>query len=666
MFKFFIYHKYLNNLLMKNFILLSTILFMSTPLSVSAYTANQIASTGKCWIAINHSDESVSDFGGRMGNVPFDVRGNYDIAVDADGNLNITKAIASIYEGEDANFENYSDICLTISGTSVKIANRKYIQPIYAGRTYHSYYGYVNQYKQAAVYVLNKNGNTYYCLIPARTDTNRPSEGDNDWIGTVTQNSDGSYTITMEDFYVAKLTYISTRAVGYLYDNNENKLGLYNTTYYTIGSEKCSGGLTIRTYNPKNTATDTYYSAENGTTENRQYAVDVELKADGKMTIENWGNLGQANVCTFAALSPGQTWQTGFNQFEGEYNFGTKEVLMKTCNRLLSPYRQTGYLYEQMIHGDLREVDGETMAEDIQGTIDCKIAHKGGNLWLNGKTYITEVSDVVFNFPKYGIGDSADDNTEDPYFEIAEVTNTRIPVDGMYEYTHDVDFKAAEMGLTYFIPGDEYYVKGEIDPASIKNPGYVDHYELHIIPGEYSDDEITKAEFQNWEKGHDLAVNISAPKYYESSYPDPDPTPAAVKAMADNADAAQAANSDGRFLRKISAQELKDANAYNADHKYTVYLKAVYTGDSGLEPSFHALYSLGEPVVTGLDNIYGDVRGNVVVDGTTVTLSNTADKGMIATTTGTIVYQGGDATVDLAPGVYVVRAGSYVGKIIIR
>lgn len=665
MFKFFIYHKYLNNLLMKNYILLSTILFMSTPLSVSAYTANQIASTGKCWIAINHSDESVSDFGGRMGNVPFDVRGNYDIAVDADGNLNITKAIASIYEGEDANFENYSDICLTISGTSVKIANRKYIQPIYAGRTYHSYYGYVNQYKQAAVYVLNKNGNTYYCLIPARTDTNRPSEGDNDWVGTVTQNSDGSYTITMEDFYVAKLTYISTKAVGYLYDNNENNLGLYNTTYYTIGSEKCSGGLTIRTYNPKNTATDTYYSAENGTTKNRQYAVDVELKADGKMTIENWGNLGQANVCTVAAPNPGQTWQTGFNQFEGEYNFGTKEVLMKTCNRLLSPYPQAGYMYKQMIHGDLQNVNGVTMAEDIMGTIDCKIAHKGGNQWLNGRTYITEVSDVVFNFPKYRIGDSADNNIDDPYFEIAKVTNTRIPVDGMYEYTHDVDFKAAEMGLTYFIPTDEYYVRGEIDPASVKNPGYVDHYELHIIPGEHSDDEVTNAAFMNRDKGHDLAVNISDPKYYESSYPTEE-APAAVKAMADNADAAQAANSDGRFLRKISAQELKDANAYNADHKYTVYLKAVYTGDSGLEPSFHALHSLGEPVVTGLDNIYGDVKGNVGVNGTTVTLSNTADKGMIATTTGTIVYQGGDATVDLAPGVYVVRAGSYVGKIIIR
>lgn len=665
MFKFFIYHKYLNNLLMKNYILLSTILFMTAPLSVSAYTANQIASTGKCWIAINHSDESDSDFGGRMGNVPFDVRGNYDIAVDADGNLNITKAIASIYEGEDANFENYSDICLTISGTSVKIANRKYIQPIYAGRTYHSYYGYVNQYKQAAVYVLNKNGNTYYCLIPARTDTSRPSEGDNDWVGTVTQNSDGSYTITMEDYYVAKLTYISTKAVGYLYDNNENNLGLYNTTYYTIGSEKCSGGLTIRTYNPKNTATDTYYSAENGTTENRQYAVDVELKADGKMTIENWGNLGRANVSTFAALNPGEIWQTDFNQFEGEYNFGTKEVLMKQCNRLLSPYPQAGYMYEQMIHGELQNINGVTMAEDIMGTIDCKIAHKGGNLWLNGSSYITQVSDIVFNFPKYGIGDSADDNTEDPYFEIAEVTNTRIPVDGMYEYTHDVDFKAAEMGLTYFIPTDEYYVRGEIDPASVKNPGYVDHYELHIIPGEHSDDEVTNAAFMNWDKGHNLAVNISDPKYYESSYPTEE-APAAVKAMADNADAAQAANSDGRFLRKISAQELKDANAYNADHKYTVYLKAVYTGDSGLESSFHALYSLGEPVVTGLDNIYGDVKGNVMVDGTTVTLSNTADKGMIATTTGTIVYQGGDATVDLAPGVYVVRAGSYVGKIIIR
>lgn len=665
MFKFFIYHKYLNNLLMKNYILLSTILFMTAPLSVSAYTANQIASTGKCWIAINHSDESDSDFGGRMGNVPFDVRGNYDIAVDADGNLNITKAIASIYEGEDANFENYSDIALTISGDKAKIAFTKNIPPVYVGKQWNNYYGYVNQYMQMAAYLLGKNGTTNYSLIPVETYNGRPSEGDNDWVGTVTQNSDGSYTITMEDFYVAKLTYISTKAVGYLYDNNENNLGLYNTTYYTIGSEKCSGGLTIRTYNPKNTATDTYYSAENGTTENRQYAVDVELKADGKMTIENWGNLGRANVSTFAALNPGEIWQTDFNQFEGEYNFGTKEVLMKQCNRLLSPYPQAGYMYEQMIHGELQNINGVTMAEDIMGTIDCKIAHKGGNLWLNGSSYITQVSDIVFNFPKYGIGDSADDNTEDPYFEIAEVTNTRIPVDGMYEYTHDVDFKAAEMGLTYFIPTDEYYVRGEIDPASVKNPGYVDHYELHIIPGEHSDDEVTNAAFMNWDKGHNLAVNISDPKYYESSYPTEE-APAAVKAMADNADAAQAANSDGRFLRKISAQELKDANAYNADHKYTVYLKAVYTGDSGLESSFHALYSLGEPVVTGLDNIYGDVKGNVMVDGTTVTLSNTADKGMIATTTGTIVYQGGDATVDLAPGVYVVRAGSYVGKIIIR
>lgn len=665
MFNFFIYHKYLNNLLMKNYLLLSTMLLMSTPLSVSAYTANEIAKTGKCWIALNHSDESVSDFGGRMGNVPFDIQGNYDIEVDSNGNLYITKALAPMYEGQDAYFEDNSDIALTISGDKAKIAFTKNIPPVYVGKQWNNYYGYVNQYMQMAAYLLGKNGTTNYSLIPVETYNGRPSEGDNDWIGTVTQNSDGSYTITMEDFYVAKLTHQTTKAIGYLYDNDGNSQGLFNTTYYTMDAEKCSGGLTIRTYNPKNTATDTYYSAENGTTKNRQYAVDVELKADGKMTIENWGNLGQANVCTVAAPNPGQTWQTGFNQFEGEYNFGTKEVLMKTCNRLLSPYPQAGYMYKQMIHGDLQNVNGVTMAEDIMGTIDCKIAHKGGNQWLNGRTYITEVSDVVFNFPKYRIGDSADNNIDDPYFEIAEVTNTRIPVDGMYEYTHDVDFKAAEMGLTYFIPTDEYYVRGEIDPASVKNPGYVDHYELHIIPGEHSDDEVTNAAFMNWDKGHDLAVNISDPKYYESSYPTEE-APAAVKAMADNADAAQAANSDGRFLRKISAQELKDANAYNADHKYTVYLKAVYTGDSGLEPSFHALYSLGEPVVTGLDNIYGDVKGNVMVDGTTVTLSSTADKGMIATTTGTIVYQGGDATVDLAPGVYVVRAGSYVGKIIIR
>lgn len=660
MFNFFIYHKYLNNLLMKNYLLLSTMLLMSTPLSVSAYTANQIASTGKCWIALNHSDESVSDFGGRMGNVPFDIQGNYDIEVDSKGNLYITKALAPMYEGQDAYFEDNSDIALTISGDKAKIAFTKNLQAVYIEP---GSYGY-KICMQMSMYLLGSHDGTLYCLIPSEEYNNRPSEGDNEWTGDVTYNSDGSYTITMNDFFLAKATF-QPKAYLELYNNDGRYIGDYYSRYYTIDKEKCCGGLTIRTYNPKDTATDTFYSVENETTENRQYTVDVELKADGKMTIENWGNLGQANVCTFAALSPGQTWQTAFNQFEGEYNFGTKEVLMKTCNRLLSPYSQTGFMYEQMIHGDLRNVSGETMAEDIEGTIDCKIAHKGGNLWLNGSSYITQVSDVVFNFPKYGIGDSADDDTEDPYFKIAEVTNTRIPVDGMYEYTHDVDFKAAEMGLTYFIPTDEYYVRGEIDPASVKNPGYVDHYELHIIPGEHSDDEVTNAAFMNWDKGHDLAVNISDPKYYESSYPTEE-APAAVKAMADNADAAQAANSDGRFLRKISAQELKDANAYNADHKYTVYLKAVYTGDSGLEPSFHALHSLGEPVVTGLDNIYGDVKGNVEVNGTTVTLSNTADKGMIATTTGTIVYQGGDATVDLAPGVYVVRAGSYVGKIIIR
>lgn len=117
MFKFFIYHKYLNNLLMKNYILLSTILFMSTPLSVSAYTANQIASTGKCWIAINHSDESVSDFGGRMGNVPFDVRGNYDIAVDADGNLNepVVTGLDNIYGDVKGN--------VMVDGTTVTLSN---------------------------------------------------------------------------------------------------------------------------------------------------------------------------------------------------------------------------------------------------------------------------------------------------------------------------------------------------------------------------------------------------------------------------------------------------------------------------------------------------------------------------------------------------------------
>lgn len=646
---------------MKKSLLLGVAITLVAPLSMSAYTASEIASTGKCWVAINCSDESTSDFGGRMGNIPYMVEGDYDISVNSDGTLYIGNAIRGVYNGEDDNFVDYSSIKLTIDGTTATCALNKYIQPVYAGKS-----GFRSLYKQVAFYNLGYYNNSYYYVImPAKSVSGRPAEGVNDWTGTVTKNSDGTYTITMDDFYVTRATYKSG-GYGTLYDNDENRIGsLINDNYYDISKEKSLGGLTIRTYLPTHTATDAFYNNATSVTTNRTYSVNVKMD-NGALTIENWGNLGQANQCTFVPSGSDQWWSAAYNVFDGSYDLSTLSVQMNKRKILLTPYPDYYYMYETMILSDPQIINGEPYGINIDGTIRGTVSHKGGNLWLDGVNYTTEIDNMSFYFPEYHIGDCAinEDYPSQSYIEQAKITETLIPVADSYEYTHSVDFDESSLSLVYSEAAQTYYINGQIDQNSIKNPDFVDSYELCIMPGKHTQSEVTGADFIGYENGHRLGLNIEDQKYWNSYKPQ------AVKGRALSSSGHEAddieANSNGKFSRYITAKELKDAGLYNGDHLYTIYLKAIYN-HADLNPTFHALTAL-DGTTTGIEDITEDAaaQGQITVNGTAVTLLNTANRGLIATTAGAVVYQGGDATVTLAPGIYIVRAGDTTQRIIVK
>lgn len=250
---------------------------------------------------------------------------------------------------------------------------------------------------------------------------------------------------------------------------------------------------------------------------------------------------------------------------------------------------------------------------------------------------------------------------------LAKADEIDIPYD--YEITHQVDFDQVAVAYHANHPGEEQdvlWIKGQLDASSIKNAMYVDHYELHLLPGSYTT--VSGDEFNNADKGHDNGLNISDESFHHAYYPND----IATYAEGDKTDAEKAqevidANSNGQFCRLVKKSDFDTAGIeMDPNNQYTLYLKTVYTGASDLEPTFHALTSVNG-TTTGVDNIVNEENiADINVNGATVTISGSNGNALVVTTSGVVVYQGGDNTVTLTPGMYIVRADKLTKRIIIK
>ena len=168
---------------------------------------------------------------------------------------------------------------------------------------------------------------------------------------------------------------------------------------------------------------------------------------------------------------------------------------------------------------------------------------------------------------------------------------------GGADVTVDVDLDLQMVGLS----ATHIAVGGEI--KTNKNHQYVDHYEIHIVPGHYKS--INDAGFiHHAENGHANGKSVHNYNLDEHVYVINPSSRASV--------ATDVRSNDYSFKKMIPFDDLGEG--FNEDNKeYTAYIKTVYkpiTEEDGsvktLTPTFHSMQYIEKDQITAVDEISAD------------------------------------------------------------
>lgn len=230
------------------------------------------------------------------------------------------------------------------------------------------------------------------------------------------------------------------------------------------------------------------------------------------------------------------------------------------------------------------------------------------------------------------------------------------------DITHDVDIANQHFGwgkISTENTNDYIYVSGVIVPAEdIHELVEADHYELFIVPGAYTS--VSGDSFANATLGHDKGVRIDNSKYYTSFVPGGASKVVALSGAADAKDEADA-NTLNEGLSYNLLVPAADVNA--TTNQLTLYLKTVYKDEKA--PTFHALTALTRPT-TGVSDELVDGNELIEVVNGKIVIAGSNGSAMVTTASGVTVYEGGDNTISVVPGVYVARCGKTVKKLIVK
>ncbi len=100
---------------------------------------------------------------------------------------------------------------------------------------------------------------------------------------------------------------------------------------------------------------------------------------------------------------------------------------------------------------------------------------------------------------------------------------------------------------------------------------------------------------------------------------------------------------------------------------FAVYVKTVYKPESGLEPSFHALNNMTNTNVSvGVDGILTDKQEVEIQGGNGMITVSTGLAVEIFNMNGQKVYGGNGGVIAMPAGLYIVKSGNKVAKIMVR
>ena len=195
--------------------------------------------------------------------------------------------------------------------------------------------------------------------------------------------------------------------------------------------------------------------------------------------------------------------------------------------------------------------------------------------------------------------------------EVVSQANKTVISGGQSDITHSVKMNINELSISSV--SGQVIVKGGY--SNSKNNDYVASYDLYVVPGKYTS--VNNGFEHHADKGHVGGI--------------------LVKTGLTPTNGTTALNIDTTVNPELLAET---ANG----QEYTAYLKANYTDESGLHPTFHALQTLN--LTTGLESIEAEE-----VEGDAIFFNMNG------------VQVDGD---NMAPGVYIKKQGNKTSKVVIR
>lgn len=477
-------------------------------------------------------------------------------------------------------------------------------------------------------------------------------------ISTSEYSTDAYSNVGLPNFYIQK-----DHSVAFELNDSDSNFAIYKRMAFFIFD------------NTNATANDS-----NGLT----YEMRVNLLDDNVISLPNLYNKGVLYQYDYVSnlnynysfkWIQGQYQYTGDNtgviQIKSQYTGGTYSCGYygeKTLYSGLSSYGYwTGYWFSsegqkmnhQRLASDYVKATNENQFWPISGSFDVKkVYHETpGNSWAHhDKGELHTYEDWNLTIDKSVFYNQAATTESGRYGTEQEIDWTKINATKL-DVTHHcaIDESSLQFGygtISANNPDKYIYVGGQVN--QLKNThhlGDVDYYEYYIVPGTYR---VPSGADFNSSKGHTYGLNVT--DYVTDFQPGQGKNGLVRKA--------NELNSDNSFNLLIP-EKVFAANGIPTTGKYTLYVKANYK-DSGLSSTFHALTPLGNPT-TGVNDLVLDlepasievVNGNIVIEGSNGTA-------MVSTLSGVVIYQGDDATVAVAPGTYIVRAGGVVKKLLVK
>lgn len=222
-----------------------------------------------------------------------------------------------------------------------------------------------------------------------------------------------------------------------------------------------------------------------------------------------------------------------------------------------------------------------------------------------------------------------------PVGEIQKITDTRIEF-GSRDVTLSADI---DLTRTSYTAAEGLGLGGSI--VTLANGKYVDNYDLYLVAGNHTS-VAGNDSFNDAEMGHSAAIALGT---YETEVP-----------------AAHNVAADRDFNVQVPASVISQIDS-EGKGDYTLFAKANYKND--LTPTFHAMTPIKAQIDTGVSSILAGeetVKAGVGF----ITVAGFESNVRILNLQGATVYNGGNATVELPAGIYIVNGGNTSVKVAVR